>query len=228
MQWTAAVPKWHEYSFGWIQRAILQGGVNGLFVLPTTRQNLADVSQVRGVPRPVLIGDPAVMPEAITPAAYLARLHSDYSNSSGTARLAIAFTDQLVSAQDASILIERMGQIEFMPVLEVLARCRYAVNVHIWKGVEASHLATLNPHDVLREIAAYFDACAKLGDAWLMRDRQAMRLPAPRVDQARRRLRLYQSTIYNSSPNAPLPISTLQIARRLAELRSNLPAVVAK
>lgn len=227
MQWTATVPKWHGLPVEWFQEVVRHGSRDGLFVLPSTSRSLADTRRVLSTSPVLFIGDPTVIPGAITPAAYVARLHTPCSASSG-APFAIAFTDQLVSANDAPILITRNGQLTFMPVLEVLAQCQYKVNVHIWNGEEVARLTAQCAGDVLREVAAYFDACSRLGSAWLMRDRQALRLPAVRIDQARRRLRLYQSAIFNSSADAPLSMSALQIARQISGLRSALHPAATK
>lgn len=222
MQWTAAAPIGRDFRAAWVRRAIEQAGRNGLFVLPTTRQTLADAKKLVYTFGCTVIGDPTVLSEAIGTAKYLSWLRGHDSIATDAKAFAIAFTDQLVSACDASILVQQRNQLEFMPGLEVLVNCRYATPVHVWNGDRATKLVAQHPLTVLREVAAYFTACATLGDAWLMRDRQLMRLPLQRVDQARRRLRLYQSTLLNSSPDAPLSPNILQIVRRLDEMRTSL------
>lgn len=222
MQWTAAAPIGRDVRAAWVRRAIEHAGRDGLFVLPTTRQTLADAKKLGDVFGCIVIGDPTVLSEAIRPAKYLSWLRDHDPIATDSMPFAIAFTDQLVSAYDASILVQQSNQLEFMPGLEVLVNCLYARPVHVWDGDRATKLVAHHPLTVLREVAAYFTACATLGDAWLMRDRQLMRLPLQRVDQARRRLRLYQSTLFNVSPDAPLPLNVLQIVRRLEEMRTSL------
>lgn len=225
MQWTAAAPIGRDVRATWVRRAIEQAGRDGLFVLPTTRQTLADAKKLVDLFGCIVIGDPTVLSEAIGPAKYLSWLLDHDAIATDAKPFAIAFTDQLVSAYHASILVQQSNQIEFMPGLEVLVSCRYATPVHVWNGDRATKLVAQHPLTVLREVAAYFTACAALGDVWLMHDRQLMRLPLQRVDQARRRLRLYQSTLFNSSPDAPLSLHVLQIVRRLDEMRTSLNPV---
>lgn len=143
--------------------------------------------------------DPAAEP-VLSPAACLkAGVLGDRST-------VLVFTDQLVSAEFANVLVQRKARLEFFSAFEQVASIRFALPVIQVLGPAGRGPVTAggarDSSGVLAELARYLDFCADLGDAWLAAPLQESRLPAHRTAAAHRRLRVYASIAMSSCIDA--------------------------
>lgn len=205
---------------------------NGLHVVPTTASTLSVASSWTLAKDTYVVGDQKFLDEYGL--KFGSRLHTPTqfletcSRAHGTGKTisAVVFTDQMVSAEFAPILVSRRDVLQFFPSLEIIAASGYGLPVHCWCGGSRWTSPVTTNQDrapVIRAVGRYFDACQQLGVAWLMRDRQAKRQPADRIGNARRRLRLYQSIVMASSVDGSVSEAALSTFRRLVTTRSALP-----
>lgn len=198
-----------------------------LLVLPTTREVLRLVAlEVR---RPgggvVAVADPAVLPGALDPVAYLTLCREQCADGAG-APSAFVFTDQIVDPPISMVLVEYRGACRFLPATEMLARANYGVAVHAWTAaglVDVTGEAD-QPIPVLRVLKDYYLACEQLGDAWLMRDRQRRAQVAARIDAAVERVRVFESAVMQAFAGSDLCPDAQALLADLASRRAALAA----
>lgn len=200
-------------------------GVEGstLVVLPTTRKAV-EVALRESDSKHLIVADPAIIHAAIDPPSYLA-LCSQHEACGQRPPSAYVFSDQIVDPAIATLLVERAGVREFLPATEVLARANHAVAVHVWTRrelVAVTPTPARDPRPVLRAMCTYYDACADLGDDWLMRGRQRRRQVESRVDSAMRRLRLYESVVMQAFATNDLYEEARGMLREIAWRRAEL------
>ncbi|MBZ0134344.1 MAG: hypothetical protein K8D98_00235 [Rhodanobacter sp.] len=170
-----------------------------LYVLPSTQDTLTAARKAGTVP---LIGNPSLVPEAVTPSAFL-KLCEQAEAAGGIAPGAIAFTDQIVEPHHAPFLVEQDGKRTYLPAIEVLACWRFSMDLHVWMGEDWEHLdATKVNQDrsrALRATANHLRQCDTLGDAWLARGWQWQRTPESRVANGLHRIRYYESYLMQTA-----------------------------
>jgi hypothetical protein len=118
-------------------------------------------------------------------------------------RLAM-FTDQLVNAVDAPMLLERGGRQVFVSGHEHFLNVRLNYPVHIWVGerwVELSGLA--DPADLFGALLDHLSACERLGPNWLARELQYERFPDGRRLVRRHRIQALRSSLMHSVVRDP-------------------------
>lgn len=206
-------------------QCLVQVECPAILALPTTHETVE--TALRRDRRDIfLVADPAVIPSAIGPTAYLA-LCKQREEQDACAPSAYVFTDQFVDPPIASILVEHGGVREFLPATEVLARANYGVAVHIWTNagcIAAPSATTQDARPVLRLLCDYYDACVGLGDSWLMQNRQRRRRIDARLDNAVHRLRLYESAIMHVFASSELRDDAHALLRELGVRRAELTA----
>jgi hypothetical protein len=135
----------------------------------------------------------AGLPGMQTPAALLARLQREPTSLPGRV---IIFTDQLVSARDATIEVRRDGNTLFLSPLELILNNQFEYTLYAVNGADHPCLMKDSSIEaVLTFTLAHLDAAQAMGSDWLARDQQELRLPKRRRDQRRRHVRTMQSSI---------------------------------
>jgi hypothetical protein len=172
------------------------------YMLPTTRAVVSAVDTTLREQSGGAIVVGSAIPGASSPAQLLARVRSGAHDGP---RLVLIFTDQLLAPELATIPVESNGVKSLVSGLEPVLHARYGFALRALLG---SNIETTNaPGTVDGAIALidrYFEACAGLGDDWLMRDRQVEREQAFRVRDTKLRLRYLQSAVFYAFRDTPL------------------------
>jgi hypothetical protein len=128
-----------------------------------------------------------------SPAALLATLL--HNPDARPTRVAI-FTDQLVSARDATVQVHRDSSNRFLSALEFILNNEYQYPLYAVNGGALAYLADSAPLPiVLNFTLAHLDAADTFGNDWLAREQQKERTPESRRAQRRKYVRAMQSTI---------------------------------
>ena len=193
-----------------------------LFVVPSTKTTLdriADWSLSKS--RPILVGQPTLQ-GLWGPNDLLSMLKGANERDPGTA---IVFSDQLTSAADAPMLIEKSGRLIFVSAIEVIAHCNYQFEIHAWtgNGFEAAPESS-KPEDILLLLYKYFTACEDLGRDWSAAGHQADRYPRARIAQAQIRLQMLQSTVMHTFSDSALPTEYQAVVEKIMRAQKNLSA----
>lgn len=195
-----------------------------IFIVPTTQPTLdasADVGErsILIVGQGALFGSPSRVP-VVSPTEFLG-----VCKEGKVIPVAISYTDQFVSTELAPILVRTNNVSQFFPSMELIASIKYGVPVHCWNGTGFS---TSPPGlqetqmSVLRGLRDYYRACAEIRTGWLMRERQVQRTSGQRIEIARQRLRLYQSTVMLAAIDGDPSEMSLQALKQLSVLQANL------
>ncbi|WP_183425157.1 hypothetical protein [Luteimonas sp. RC10] len=212
--------------------ANLDPGVPGIYLLPSTQAMLEHALAVsRERFDVIVVGSleffrtfcPDVADgEVLTPTACF-----DVCEKRSSDNLTVlAFTDQLVSPEFATLLVSRAGALEFFSAFERVAVVRYEMplfqTLNYASEAVAGGRAPIDGDRVLHEVARYLGFCAQLGDVWLAAKLQEARMPANRTAAARRRLRIYASIALSSCIAAGERAASPELLRPLFEARSAL------
>lgn len=195
-----------------------------LHVLPSTRQAIHTARQAASDVL-FVIADDKFVPGALSPGQYLT-LCSERESQGDVAPSGLIFTDQFVEPHLTPILVQRGDRREFMSVIELLACGRYCLDLNVWVDDNWRHVtaveANKDKRTVLRALADYFEACGRLGDAWLAGKRQWRRLEKARKDSALTRVRHYESFLMQSHPDEPMGAEDMAVLRELTARRRAL------
>lgn len=195
--------------------ALARSDSNGLYILPSTASTLDAIPSWLETAGAIVVG--VAVPHVVAPTELLARLKAGGSQ---LPRIAIVFSDQLVASENAPLLVEHAGMLQYVSALEVVAHMNYQFNVSAWTGNSFEFPAPLcDPPDVLRLLLRYYSACDKLGSQWLMRESQVKRSIAYRINQTSRRLQLMHSVVLHAFQDLPLPASYRAVLKRIQEMR---------
>lgn len=163
-------------------------------VIPSTRLSL-DLAN-RLVRERVLLAVTGGSTSGITPSAILVQ-----AGVGERPTLAI-FCDQLVSAQEATILLRTdTGDFHISP-FELILNQRYGYHLVIWgpDGYSTTIGYCSDSAHILQQIFNHLTECNTLGDQWLGRGDQALRTPAIRTYNARRKVRMFKSSLVAHYP----------------------------
>lgn len=164
-----------------------------VLMLPTTAPFLAAVDRLGLRPKIDMVVGRSARKFTIYPADLLAHLADNRLMSD--ARV-IVFTDQLVSALDAPLLVSRNGRAQYVSALEYVLNAEHECPLFAMNGDQINYLSENAPPDrVLNFIVDHLDANQLLGDAWLTRSLQSQRLPQERRFQQRRRVQAMRSSV---------------------------------
>lgn len=162
-----------------------------MLVLPTTTRELALLEQL-GL-RPDVDAIVGRNEHALAPAELLTRIEDKAP--APDARV-LVFSDQLVSAVDAPLLVRRDGVARYVSSLEYILNAQYGYALLAINGDRLSRLPAGAPAvDVLGLLVDHLEANERLGSNWLVRELQTQRLPQDRRLQQRRRIRALRSSI---------------------------------
>lgn len=132
----------------------------------------------------------------ISPSAILAQVGA------GERPTLAIFCDQLVSAHEATILLRTdTGDFHVSP-FELILNQRYGYHLVIWgaDGYSTTDGYCSDRTHILHQIFNHLTECNTLGDQWLRRDDQALRMPAIRAYNARRKVRMFKSSLVSHYP----------------------------
>ncbi|QBH00482.1 hypothetical protein [Xanthomonas oryzae] len=185
----------------------------GLIIVPTTTQTVSHVKIWRELHPSIIVVAPSTG-GSHTPTELL----HEFGKSPNLPVLAIIFSDQLTSAQDAPVLVKKNKKLVFFSAIELIGNKKYGALLHIWLGHRVATLDRETPQiDILNLLSGYLRNCEKLGPEWIARSIQPHRYLDERRRDAMRRLRLFQSMIlYSSIKDAP----TQKITAALEKLNS--------
>jgi len=135
----------------------------------------------------------AGLPGMLTPAALLAKLQREPAT---PPRRHILFTDQLVSARDATVEVRRGGKARFLSPMEFILNNEYRCPLYAVNGGGLACLMEDAPiQSVLKFTLEHLDATEALGEDWLAREQQDDRTPESRRVLRRKFIRAMQSSI---------------------------------
>lgn len=193
------------------------------YLLPTTPGFLTLVAELEGSSCWLVVGSRSIcnelgiqIPGLLEPVEALARLEECWRSS--TIRVGI-FTDQLVGAEHACLLMED-DQETFFSTLEVVLALKYGLIPCFWNGVEFESVPeTVDVRaSVMDVLKGYYRTCESMED-WLPRSFQIRRGVTFRCAQSKRLARLYQSTLLLSMINHGVEESLFPLLSELASQR---------
>jgi len=136
---------------------------------------------------------------------------------------ALLFSDQFVEAPHAVLLVEHDRRRYYLSAIEVVAHTCHGIDVHVWTGAEPlSFVASGEPRVALRLLAAqstYLDACERLGERWLARAEQGLRLEPTRLRATVHRTRCYESYLLQAHADSGMDAATREVLAKLRALR---------
>lgn len=141
------------------------------------------------------------LPGMQTPATLLRQLQHDDAT---MPRHITLFTDQLVSARDATLEVRRDGKTLFLSPLEYILNNQYRYPLYAVNGGSLVYLMDAAPiRNVLKFTLEHLDAAEAIGPNWLAGEIQGERLSESRRTQRRKYIRAMQSSILGmmSSPD---------------------------
>lgn len=192
-----------------------------LYVIPTTPTTLNSIPRWLGSnARPHVVAN---TPQGLTTTQLLASLKTADRKEPV---VALVFSDQLTSAADAPVLAEHSGRHLYLSALEIVAHCRYQLDVYAWTGhglVRApSHS---DPAEILQLLHQYLVACDALGRQWLTRSLQADRFLENRISLAHFRLRMFHSAIMHAFTDSDIPPAHQHVVSRIIDMQKSLGAL---
>lgn len=101
----------------------------------------------------------------------------------------VVYSDQLVSAVDAPIPVERADGLVFLPAIELLLVSQFGYRALVWSPEGLDEADSLDDLFVL--LSRYLDNCASQDD-WLVRSLQLQRTAASRIGAAELEVRRIQ------------------------------------
>ncbi|MCC4604625.1 hypothetical protein [Xanthomonas campestris] len=190
----------------------------GLIVIPTTPETLSHLNLWRKLHPSLIVVAPSTG-GSHTPTELL----NEFGKSTNAPILAIVFSDQLTSAQDAPILIKKKNKLFFISAIELIGQKKYATQLHVWLGQTVATLDGATPQiETLNFLADYLQNCEELGSEWLARLVQPHRYLDERRRDALRRLRLFQSMILHGSIKCPQSQKIKGTLERLITLQRSM------
>lgn len=141
---------------------------------------------------------------------------------SGKYRIGV-FTDQLVEASHACLLVGSSEEAFFYPALELTLAVKYRLSVRYWSGngFESVRQKTGVRQQIKDALDAYYAACSRSED-WTMASVQKRRSVKFRREQAKQMTRLYQSVLLLSRLSAGSDELLDSVLERLTEHRRRL------
>ena len=205
-----------------VDAALSSPDARGLLVVPSLQTTVLAIPAWQRAKPDLPVVAPAIA-GTLEPTQLLAQLKSPALKP----RLALVFSDQLVSAPHAPLLVRQDGRTQYLSGLEAVAHVGYGFPVAAWTGATFECApAGCTTEEVLRLLLRYQVACHALGDAWLARKSQQERTPAARTSQARLQLRLFHSALMHMGRAAPLAAEYRPIVKRIDDLNRRLAAAV--
>lgn len=116
---------------------------------------------------------------------------------SGERPAIIIFSDQLVSPDEATLLLRTNdGDLHVSP-FELILNQRYGYSLKFWSrdGLSKVERHCSTQSTILHELVNYLGLCHKLGSQWLMRDDHLLRSPIMRTYNARKKTRALRSAL---------------------------------
>ena len=155
-------------------------------------------------------------PGSSSPASVLRQIASNEAP-----RSVVIFTDQLHRPADATILAVLEDRKIYLSALEFILCDRYGYTLGVWTSLEMVWLSPgASVTDVSSAIANHLRDCAKLGDAWLERDKQIIRTAEHRNTSAKRQLRFFHSSTANAYMDDPSNPLAKDLLDRIATLET--------
>lgn len=197
-------------------------GRRRLFVVPSIKSTIDRVTEWSlSRSRPVFIGRSTM--RGLRGPTHLLNMLKDANEHDPLT--AVVFSDQLTSAADAPMLIEKSGRLVFVSAIELVAHCNYLLEIHVWTGnrFETAQESS-KPEDILLMLYRYFTSCERIGRDWLAAGYQAERHPTIRIAQAQMRLQMLQSTIMHTFLDSALPLEYQAMIDRAVRAQKHLSA----
>jgi hypothetical protein len=196
-----------------------------LLVVPTTCATIAWARAHASAQR-WLVGERRHVAGAASPSSYLAECRRRIACGAAPPN-ALLFSDQFVEAPHAVLLVERDGVQRYLSAIELVALSCHGIDVHVWAGTAPVSVTAADAWDatrVLQAQCAYLDACSALGERWLARPEQVLRLQAIRTRAAIHRIRRYESYLLQAHADSPMDAATRRVLGGLATRRRGLLA----
>ncbi|WP_141456319.1 hypothetical protein [Pseudoxanthomonas sp. z9] len=198
-----------------------------LLLLPSTFKFLDVAWELGALGGWWFVGDKEVCKEfgldysmLIEPSEILSRMSG--FGGSGKFRIGV-FTDQLVEASHACLLMGSGEEASFYPALELALTVKYHFSVRYWSGhgFESVRHRSGKRQEIRDALDAYYAACSKAED-WIMASVQERRSIKFRREQAKQMTRLYQSVLLLSRLDAGSNELLESVLEQLTEHRRRL------
>lgn len=214
-----------------ISEAVTAGDPNVLYIIPSTPGTLKSSADWVAKGRCHVVGLREHFRtlvtdefELLTPVQFLAICRDVASDE--VRRNTVIFTDQFVSAECAPLLVHAGGKETFYSSLELIATAQYGFAISCWDGASFSLPVTsssIGHAEILRMLGRYYEACEALGESWLVREHQYQRTLKGRIEEAKNRLRIYQSIVMLSTSDGASIQAHASLLEELSRLHKLLP-----
>lgn len=181
-----------------------------VFVLPTTADVLRILSETLHDSRYVVGGQEYGSYQ--TPAELLAGLkdsqHQPY---------VVVLTDQLVAQSDTPVLVKSESGNIYVSLLEFVLNVSYGYTVVVWtrQGFLKYPPGMLSIEASSKIILEHLESAEKLGEAWQMAGQQTFRCEDVRRFNAKRKLRLFKSSVINTYRHMPAAAGVKSLFARI-------------
>lgn len=192
------------------------------FVLPTTRAVLKAANRFSANNEATVVSGTASAHHTAP-----AKLLKELSVGSPRSTLLI-LADQIVSPADACILVKTDEREVYFSPFEFIINTRYSYRLVIW-GYDKDTVIDPNRaaiEEVLAPLADYLRSCYRLGDDWLQRDEQYNREPRVRRYNAKRKLRLFRSSVVNAFQAEPTNPVVAGLLAKVADMEQKVEGQV--
>lgn len=187
-------------------------------VVPTTPRTVGLATRMRAVQGFALVGDGSLAPSR-APAQILRQLRDGVGRPD-----LVVFTDQIVGAADASILVRSTSGDRYFSPLELILCAEYGYALAVWTGAGDRRIApgTQDITIVMSALASHLDSADALGAAWLARSMQEGRTPRGRRIFAQRKLRFFKAAVINAYRDAPDDPAAEKMMERIDALEATI------
>lgn len=178
------------------------GSPGRVVILPTVAVTIAEVERL--IENRTVHGLIGCRRHRVAKTAEPELLSSIHSGALPPGRQLVIFTDQLVNAVDAPVLLERGGRQVFVSGHEHFLNVQLNYPLHIWVGECWVELAgRADPAALFGALLDHLGACERLGPSWLARELQYERFPDGRRLVRRHRIQALRSSLLHSAVRDP-------------------------
>ena len=138
----------------------------------------------------------------------------------------LVFTDQIVGAADASILVRSVSGDRYFSPLEFILCAEYGYTLIVWTRTQ-DRLLPPGQGDVaavMSALACHLDSAAVLDEPWLAESMQELRTPLGRRILAQRKLRFFKAAVFNAYRDAPEDPGAERMMRKVEALEATIEA----
>lgn len=190
-------------------------------VLPTTAQTIQLARRLQARHGYLVVGGRLPGP-SLSPAQLLQEVRQGQDRRPPV----LVFTDQIVGAADASILVRSVSGDRYFSPLEFILGAKYGYTLIVWTRTQ-DRLVPPGHEDiaaVMSALACHLDSAAALDELWLAESVQELRTPLGRRILAQRKLRFFKAAVINAYRDAPEDLGAERMIRKVEVLETSVEA----